>query len=291
MQSAETPPQQHRCAAHTGIMAECETHDNQGVDRTPQPLCLPEVHRLPDDVLAQVLAWLPTPLAVRAGATARAFWRAGSVVLRTAVWQSQRTSTSATAHHQHPWRGEPAGRQYATGTVTATPEEDEEEEEEDNELELDLVMKKQMPSSPTRRHHTETLLGTPCLDLRCVGHKADDRALLGILARAFRATGKTPPVATALRGNEKRPPTRVGAVGGGGEQGANMARGSAGAPCGLIEGELAELEGDGEGDGSRVGRGRGGSGEAGEAGRRVEQAPVLRGLAVCSSAVRDEVRR
>lgn len=139
----------------------------------------------------------------------------------------------------------------------------------------------------------------PCLDLRGVGSKADGAALRGILSRAFAAVATSmPAAATAVaprpETNARAPQTKVGAVDVKLEAGQGGRKDVTASPVQNVprrKGELGEVA-SGEGsDAWRVGgRGAGSAGEA-EVGTRAEHPPVLRGLAVCSSTLEDEVKR
>lgn len=295
----------------------CDIDQDVAVHQAGKPSESAGVHSLSDDILAQVLAWLRTPLAVRSGATSRAFSRAGLAVLRCAAWQNTMDCSGPW------WCGEPAA-----GTRTSAMSEGRNSEQE---LELQLRRRSTSPpsapaslySAPCARRDTSipAVLGTPCLDLRCVGNRVDDAALLGILARAFRATGKLPHTASLPRAPPTPPPTPfaaelmtgaalrrephqtahtalgVGAVCAvGNQQTTRVEQGRAEDQSGVLVNDKSAKLTTGDHGASRLschGRDVGYSSDLAdaEAGRRMQQPPVLQGLVVCSGTLRDEVRK
>lgn len=182
---------------------------------------------LSDDVILQVLQWLPVPSAVRSGGTSKAFSRAALASLRRGTWATT---------HDDSCRGRHGGS--STEETAASSEEGEE--------------------GPLLSQGGR-LLGTPCLDLRSVGDAVDCAALQGLLERGFKASSTTPPVhqeeCRRLSSTGERSKASVEGVD-------TISSTSAGSKPGLV---VAPSE-------------------------REQELPVLRGLAVRSSAVDDEVR-
>lgn len=117
----------------TSSPSSCQSCQTQGV--------------FPDDIIEQVLHWLPVSQAVRCGAISKAFSAASVVALRHGVWIAASNSTDYVSQDQ-----------YRSG-----------------DIEKFLLEPRGF--------------GTPCLDVRDVGDALDARGLLGLLAKGFKDTG------------------------------------------------------------------------------------------------------
>lgn len=136
---------------------------------------------LSDDVLLQVLQWLPVPSAVHTGMTSKAFSRAALSSLRRAAW----TTTRDDDDDDYCCRGSHTTNRSSTLEETASSEDGDGEEEasEDGEEQEQEALLSQGSGG--------RLLGTPCLDVRSAGDAVDCAALLGLLARGFKAAAST----------------------------------------------------------------------------------------------------
>lgn len=182
---------------------------------------------LSDDVIVQVLQWLPVPCAVHSGRTSKAFSRAALASLRRGTWATTRDDDCRGRH--------------GSSSTEETAASSEEEEEEGALL-----------SQGGR-------LGTPCLDLRSAGDAVDCAALLGLLGRGFKAGSTTPP----MRQEERQRQSSTGGRSKASVEGVDVI--SSSGACSK-------------------------SGIVFTPSERKQERPVLRGLAVRSSALEDEVR-
>lgn len=182
---------------------------------------------LSDDVLLQVLQWLPVPSSVHSGITSKAFSRAALASLRRGTWATTRDDGCPGRH----------GRS-STEEAAASSEEGDEEGA--------------LLSQGGR-------LGTPCLDLRSAGDAVDCAALLGLLRRGFKAESTTPP----MREEERQRQSSTGEKSKAPVEGVDtISSSSACSKSGLV---VTPSE-------------------------RKQERLVLRGLAICSTALEHQVR-
>lgn len=109
---------------------------------------------LSEDVLQQVVLWLPVPAALQCGRVSKTFSKATLAAARCAVWPLSIPSNPASVALDHSYCDPVVANEDSYG--------------EDTHL-----------------RHRNRRLGTPCIDLRPGGDAVDCSSLTGLLGRAF----------------------------------------------------------------------------------------------------------
>lgn len=109
---------------------------------------------LSEDVLQQVVLWLPVPAALQCGRVSKAFSKATLAAARCAVWTPSMPSNPASVAFDHSYWDPVVANEDSYG-------------------------------GDTHFRHGNRLLGTPCIDLRPGGDAVDCSSLTCLLSRVF----------------------------------------------------------------------------------------------------------